>query len=109
MSNVSDIRNIGPKSEAGFARAGMETAEDVRALGADEAYRRLIKAGTRPHFIGYYALVKGLEGRPWNDCAGDEKARLRERFDALVAETKGAAPPSGIEAELNRLGVVPGD
>ncbi len=110
MSKVSEIRNIGPKSEAGFARAGLHSAEDVRAIGPDEAYSRLIRAGTRPHFIGYYALVMGLQGRPWNDLGGDEKTMLRERFDRLVAATKGGDRTlSKLEAELNRLGVIPGD
>lgn len=102
-SPVSSIRNLGPRSEEGFARAGMQTAEEVHALGPDEAYRRLIAAGTRPHFIGYYALVMGLQGRPWNDLDAKEKAALRKRFDALVAETK---PKNALERELDAIGVV---
>ena len=63
---MSAIRNLGPRSVEMFARAGIRTAGELRALGADEAYRRLIASGTRPHFIGFYALVMGLQGRPWN-------------------------------------------
>ena len=83
---VSSIPNLGPASEAAFARAGITTAETLRDLGADEAYRRLLRAGTRPHFIGYYALVMALQGRPWNDCKGAEKDALRQRFDTIKAE-----------------------
>ena len=86
-SPVSSIRNLGPASDAAFARAGINDADELRALGADAAYAKLIASGTRPHFIGYYALVMGLQGRPWNDCQGKEKAQLRERFDALKATT----------------------
>lgn len=102
---ISTIRNLGPAAEAGFARAGMHTAAQVRALGADEAYRRLIAAGTPPHFIGYYALVMGLQGRPWNDAKGAEKAELRVRFDTL----KSASTPSdsGIDKALAEIGVIP--
>jgi hypothetical protein len=103
---VSAIRNLGPKSEASFARAGLTSAEAVIALGPDETYRRLIGAGTRPHFIGYYALVLGLQGRPWTDLGPDEKAQLRARFDALVAATQTQTAPSALEAALDRLGVV---
>lgn len=88
---VSTIRNLGPASVAQFARAGIHTATELRTLGADEAYARLIAAGTRPHFIGYYALVMGLQGRPWNDCKGAEKEALRTRFDGICA----APPPTG--------------
>jgi DNA transformation protein and related proteins len=82
---ITSIPNLGPASEAAFARAGITTATEVRALGADECYRRLLSAGTKPHFIGYYVLVMGLQGRPWNDCKGAEKAALRVKYDALKA------------------------
>lgn len=104
MSAVSTIPNLGPASEAGFARAGMTSAEQVREIGADAAYARLLAAGTRPHFIGYYALVLGLQGRPWNDATPDEKIALRKRFDAIKT---GASPdkPAGIERFLDQIGV----
>ncbi len=96
MSNpVSSIRNLGPASVRAFARAGIGSAEALRALGPDAAYLKLLESGARPHFIGYYSMVMGLMGRPWNDCRGAEKAELRMRFDALVAEAKSAAPATG--------------
>lgn len=99
---VTTIRNIGPASVAPFARAGLTSADQVRDLGPDETYARLIATGTRPHFIGYYALVMGLQGRPWNDCKGAEKDRLRQRFDAICAKTP-ASDGSGLPAELSRF------
>ena len=104
MSPVSSIRNIGPASEEAFRLAGIGSAEELRELGADTAYRRLIESGTRPHFIGYYALVMGLQGRPWSDCQDKEKAELRKRFDALVAK---ASPdrPAGLARALDEVGV----
>ncbi|MCV6824603.1 MULTISPECIES: TfoX/Sxy family protein [Halocynthiibacter] len=101
---VSSIRNLGEASNASFARAGIHSAEQLRELGPDEAYRMLIKSGTRPHFIGYYALVMGLMGRTWNDCKGKEKDDLRKRFDKIKAETA-PAPLAGIEKILNEIGV----
>lgn len=102
---VSSIRNLGPASDAGFARAGIHSAEQLIALGADEAYRQLLKHGTRPHFIGYYAMVMGLQGRPWNDCKAKEKAALRQRFDQIKTDV-GANPLAGIERILDQIGVV---
>ena len=101
---VSSIRNLGPAFETACARAGITSAEKLRDLGADECYARLLQTGTKPHFIGYYVLVMGLQGRPWNDCKGKEKAELRKRFDALKANTK-PDPLAGIEAELDKIGV----
>lgn len=107
---VSSIRNLGPTSDAAFAKAGIETAEQLRALGPDAAYAKLIATGTRPHFIGYYAMVMGLQGRPWNDCQGKEKVALRARFDLLKSNTKQVTPSDGslprdLEDVLNRIGV----
>ena len=107
-SPVSSIPNLGPATEEAFAKAGIHSAEDLRAMGADEAYRRWLAAGLSPHFIGYYALVMGLQGRPWNDCQGDEKKALRARFDAILAcmaRTKEQAR-SELEAALHSLGVI---
>ncbi|MBL8560866.1 MAG: TfoX/Sxy family protein [Gemmobacter sp.] len=108
---VSTIPNLGPASEAAFARAGIRSAGEVRAMGADAAYLALMRSGTPPHFIGYYVLVMGLQGRPWNDCKGEEKKALRLRFDALKAEAMAAAAPSGLprdlEEMLNQMGVRP--
>lgn len=109
MSNpISSIPNLGPASEAAFAKAGIHTAEDLRAIGADEGYRRLLDAGTQAHFIGYYVLHMALQGRPWNDCKGDEKKALRARFDAIKAERVGSKAQlrSELEAALQFFGVI---
>lgn len=80
---VSSIRNLGPAYEAACERAGITTAAQLREMGADDAYEALLRTGMKPHFIGYYVLVMGLQGRPWNDCKGEEKKKLRQRFDAI--------------------------
>ena len=107
---VTAIRNVGPAMAEGLARAGITTARQLRRLGADVAYRRLIETGHPPHFIGYYALVMGLQGRPWNDARGSEKAALRERFDTIKAAAAPARAPAGaadgLEAILDEIGVV---
>jgi hypothetical protein len=103
---VSSIRNLGPAMEAAFARAGIPDAETLRELGADAAYARLLDAGERPHFIAYYVLVMALQGRPWNDCRGPEKAALRLRFDALKAAQAPTGGLAALEAMLDEIGVI---
>lgn len=106
MSNpVSTIRNLGPAVERACHRAGIDSAEELRKLGPDEAYARMIRSGTQPHFIGYYSMVMGLQGRPWNDCRGEEKRALRARFDAIKARSVANAR-SRIDQALNDLGVI---
>ncbi len=102
---VSSIRNLGPAVEAACARAGIHSAEELRSLGADEAYGRMLATGTQPHFIGYYVMVMGLQGRPWNDCQGKEKAALRERFDAIKAANM-PQKRTEMDAILDEIGVI---
>ncbi|KAA8608831.1 TfoX/Sxy family protein [Salipiger aestuarii] len=105
---ISSIRNLGPAIESACHRAGIPDAETLRALGADTAYARMLATGTRPHFVGYFVLHMALQGRPWNDCVGMEKQKLRQRFDALKARPVRVADgdiPLGIETILDRIGV----
>lgn len=105
MTAISDIPNLGPAMEAAFAEAGITTAEELRELGTDAAYAQLLRSGHRPHFIGYYVIEMGLQGRPWNDCKGKEKAALRKRFDAIKAEAFDTGA-SELERMLDQIGVV---
>lgn len=106
MTPVSSIKNLGPAYEEACARAGIHSAEELRALGADNAYAKLLKTGSKPHFIGYYVLVMALQGRPWNDCKGKEKEALRVRFDAIKASSHDTGL-SKLETILNEIGVIP--
>lgn len=94
---VTTLRNIGPAMAGAFAGAGLYTADEIRGLGADAAYSRLVASGTRPHFIAFYALVLGLQGRPWTDISPEEKLSLRARFDSIVA-----ASPLTLEDPIER-------
>ncbi|MGC1502866.1 MAG: TfoX/Sxy family DNA transformation protein [Sulfitobacter sp.] len=101
---VSTIRNLGPAFEASCTAAGITDAETLRSLGPDVAYSRILAAGTKPHFIGYYVLVMALQGRPWNDCKGDEKTALRKKFDAIKLAHH-PAPEHSLDQLLDDIGV----
>ena len=105
MADISTIRNIGPASEALYNAAGIMTAEDLREMGADAAYTKLLQSGNRPHFIGYYALHMALQGRPWNDCKGEEKKAFRAKFDALKAAHFNT-PKSELESFMDQIGLI---
>ena len=108
MSDLTKIPNIGPATARSLIAAGIPDADTLRRAGAHEAYRALLIAGERPHFIGYYVLQMGLQGRPWNDCQGEEKKALRAKFDAIKASIAGTKEKgrSDLEAALFYFGVV---
>lgn len=87
------------------AKAGIHTAQQLRTLGADAAYAALLENGAKPHFIGYYVLVMALQGRPWNDCKGEEKKDLRVRFDQIKARNFDQ-DRSAFERTLDEIGVI---
>ena len=105
MSDLTTISNIGPAFGEVLIRAGIRTADELRALGADAAYAKLLETGSKPHFIGYYILHMALQGRPWNDSKGDEKKALRKSFDAIKA-TSIDHDRTELEAFLDKIGVV---
>ena len=72
-------------------------------MGADAAYERLLQSGAAPHFIGYYVLVMGLQGRPWNDCKGAEKTALRQRFDAIKAGVRARPSAARVDAHMEAV------
>lgn len=102
---ISTIRNLGPAFEREAEAAGIPDAETLRSLGAHEAYKRLLAAGTKPHFIGYYVLHMALQGRPWNDCKGAEKDALRKQFDTLKAAEQ-PKTDSALMRALDEIGVI---
>ncbi|WP_068243773.1 TfoX/Sxy family DNA transformation protein [Tritonibacter horizontis] len=102
---VSSIRYLGPAYQEACARAGIHSAEELHQIGADAAYARMLQTGSKPHFIGYYVLVMALQGRPWNDCKGDEKKALRKTFDAIKARSFDR-DRSALDRILDEIGVI---
>lgn len=106
MTALTSIPNIGPAFAAALTQAGITDADDLRRIGADAAYGRMLQSGSKPHFISYYVLHMALQGRPWNDCKGAEKAALRLRFDQIKAQCHDSGL-SDLERILDQIGVIP--
>ncbi len=104
MAALTTIRNIGPAFEKALKEVGITTAEKLHELGADAAYTKLLENGSKPHFIGYYVLHMALQGRPWNDCKGEEKKALRKQFDR-IKEQSFDQDLSEMERILDSIGV----
>ena len=105
MASLTTIKNIGPAFDAALTAVGITTAEQLREMGADAAYAKLLENGSKPHFIGYYVLHMALQGRPWNDCKGEEKKALRRQFDKIKAQNFDQ-DRSALETILNQIGVI---
>lgn len=85
MSAPLKLRNIGPKSAAWLRQVGLRTEEDLRAIGALEAFMRVKRAGFKPSLNLLYALEGALLGCHWQDVSAERRSELLVAADAAIA------------------------
>jgi DNA transformation protein len=95
-TGVSRLAGLGPKSEAWLREVGINTEEELRAIGAVAAYRRLKPWNPRLVSLNaLYALHAALSGLHWRAVDDETKARLRaEAGDDLRPRRAGRTRPS---------------
>jgi DNA transformation protein and related proteins len=72
------LPNLGPVSERWLLGIGVRSLDDLRALGAVEAYQRIrVREGRAATLNLLYALHATLEGKRWTEVTAAEKARLK--------------------------------
>lgn len=77
------LLNLGPKSSAWLAAAGIRTRAQLAALGAIGACRRLRDQGQPVSVLLAYAIEGALTGQHWNELPSETKAWLRAEFASL--------------------------
>jgi DNA transformation protein len=77
MSTVTvKIRNVGPKSAAWLRQVGIKTDDEVRALGAIEAFMKVKRAGFKPSLNLLYALEGAVLDCHWTALTTERKSEL---------------------------------
>ena len=79
IDELERMRNLGPVSAARLRAVGIASPEDLRGVGAIEAYTRLKRAfpaGTRETTL--YALHGAVTGVRWYTLSDEIKAALRD-------------------------------
>jgi DNA transformation protein and related proteins len=85
MPTPLKLRNIGPKSAAWLRQVGLRTEEDLRAIGALEAFVKVKRAGFKPSLNLLYALEGALLDCHWQDIPAERRSELLLAADAAVA------------------------
>ena len=94
MARPSSLENLGPESDRMLAEVGIETADDIRRLGAPFVYRILKhRFGAEVNRIYLWALAGALEDRHWNRFSADEKAALNEDASGCLDVGPGSKGP----------------
>jgi methylated-DNA-protein-cysteine methyltransferase related protein len=88
---IADLPNLGPRSSAMLAKAGIRRRAELEELGAVQAYLRVRAAGGKPGYNLLYALHGALTGRHWNRLPSGEKLDL-VRETEFAEELLGAGP-----------------
>ncbi|MBL0371574.1 TfoX/Sxy family DNA transformation protein [Rhizobium sp. KVB221] len=82
---ISALRNLGPKSEALLAEIGVNSVDDLRALGAVEAYAMLcFRFGKAISRNMLHAIAGALADRDWRQLTLEHKAELERMVEARL-------------------------
>jgi TfoX-like protein len=78
VTPLSSLKNLGPKTQSWLHEVGIHTLEDIGALGAVEAYKRIkIAFPDRVSLNALYALQATLLNIHWNALPPDMKEDLK--------------------------------
>jgi DNA transformation protein len=84
MSTLSGLPNVGKVLERNLLKVGIETPEQLRRAGAEEAFLRIrmhVDPGACLHM--FYGIQGAIDGVPDKFLPDDTKERLREFYKTL--------------------------
>ncbi|MGE4049473.1 MAG: TfoX/Sxy family protein [Piscinibacter sp.] len=73
---ISDLPNLGPRSQAVLAAAGITTVAQLRRLGSVAAYAKAKRSGANVSLNLLWALEGALTGLPWQVVAREHRTSL---------------------------------
>ena len=82
---ISELKNLGSKSEEQLSEIGISCAEDLHQSGAVEAYVKLklhFKEGISANFL--YAMEAALRDVHWQEITKQDKAFLQTEVESLL-------------------------
>lgn len=90
---VSDLRNLGPTTEASFQKVGIKTAAKFIELGWKKTLVKLVAQNPKHrHSLFAYALIGALKNQDWMNISESDKNEAREFVKSLKPENKKKIP-----------------
>ena len=87
MTKISDLPNLGPKSQQILAQSGIHTIEQLRALGAVRAYVQVKRSGNASLNL-LWAMEGALTGQHWQDVAKHDRLSLLMQLEDLEKSSR---------------------
>lgn len=81
IKTIGGLPNLGPKSTAMLALAGIDSVEQLREAGTVVAYLRVKAVSDRASLNLLWALEGALTGLSWQQVARTERTRLLLALD----------------------------
>lgn len=79
---LSDLRNLGPKSEAMLAAVGIHTPAELAARGSLDAFIALKRSGQSTSLNALWAIEGALTDRDWRQVIREDKLHLLTELEA---------------------------
>jgi len=83
MSELTSLRNIGKELEKKLKFAGIETAEELKQIGSEEAFIRVKSYYPNVCLVYLMALEGAVTDMEYNQLPGDVQKNLKEFSDSL--------------------------
>lgn len=80
---LSELKNLGPKSEEWLPKVGIYTAEQLRASDPYEVYAKLKETVPGTSLNALYALMGAAEDRHWLEIKQERRTEILLRLDAM--------------------------
>ncbi len=80
MSELTQMRNLGPKCAAALASIGVTTRAQLEELGSVGAFD-LVQLQRPVNIVFPYVLEGALQNRVWHELSETERQALREQVD----------------------------
>jgi DNA transformation protein len=90
VTQIADLKSLGPKSQEMLEAAGIRTVDELYEIGSVAAYVRVKKVWPRASLNLLWALESAVTGIPWQEVARLHRTSLLLAVEA--AERDMAAP-----------------
>lgn len=86
--NIADLPNLGAKSQAMLAQAGIHNIEQLRELGSVRAYIKVKRFGANASLNLLWAMEGALSNRHWQEVAKHDRLRLLLKLEDAEKNSK---------------------
>lgn len=90
--NLTSLPNLGPKSQKMLLAAGIATIDQLREMGAVEAYWRVKQSGANASLNLLWALEGALSGLRWQDVAREHRTSLLLALERMEKQARKLDP-----------------